>query len=280
MVVPKTTASIVDKIITLKNEIKKLGHNIILLLSLFFLGVSIFSSICIIYISPLKFNCSYIGFNNFQEIFSFPLKSFWLFILLLGISIAIKKYQQADVHFYKNHKLTSENIQFNNYFKHIELYVDHMMEYFDYFKNDIAENSIVIDNQFPPNVIVDKTIYKKLTKGYFRNLYYYWFNKPDNDFGKIKNNIFIILLDFMQYISQNKNEIIDSSKHFFKINEFNTKLDLFKFELKLDENEIPYNNFRLKVIIAIIKKSIEFSGQLDDYNNLTEIYNIFCKSKP
>jgi len=259
----------------LKNKVNTLIQTILFVLFAVCFLSSIASFIIIKHNSFFVRQLDYEGFNNFQTYFSFPLKAFWLSTILFGILMAYKKYQQTNEHF----ELTSNNIQFINYFKHMNMYATFMLEYFIYFRDNIADTNIENNNNFGINIEPDKTIIDtKLTKGFFTNLYQYWFNRKSKTLGIIKDDVHKNMVDLSEYIVKHKSEILDSNDHFFKLDKKLKNIYTPKLDLKLYDNEVKENNFRLKIIIALIKKSLDFSGQ--KIENIDNLYKDFCKEKP
>lgn len=238
-------------------------------------------------------NFSYHGFDNFIKYYSFPIAFAAFTTTLLGIVVAIKKYQQSEEHFNKNHKIITQNIHFNNYLKHMEIYTIFMVDYFKYFNRNIAEKDILLkknnDTWLPISVSMDNSLIRyRLTRGYFSDIYLKWFFR---DFSNhinnhiIKPEIIKIISSFSEYFLENYNEILQQFNlahlnidHFSYIHELMQKIFLFDVTFTIDKNDQPINNFRMKVIIALIKKTLDFSEQKID--NIDILYDLLCKSKP
>ena len=65
---------------------------------------------------------SYTGFENFYKFYSFPITLVVFTTTLLGVVVAIERFKSSEKQFEKNFQITTQNIHFNNYIKHMELY--------------------------------------------------------------------------------------------------------------------------------------------------------------
>ena len=257
------------------------ASKLILMLSIICFLLSLMSFIVIPLTSELSFDLNFVSFNNLQEIFSFPLKLFGLFSVLLGIWITIIKYQQTERQFKNTHKLTIENIHFNNYTKHRELYINSMLDYFDYFKDNIAENTIIIKNNYGTNVCIDTTVLDKiLSKGFHSLLYRNWFEKDIENFRKIQPDVIYSLNEYSNFVFDHIDSIFSEEQfeHYETIHNLLKNLKLDSMKIICDPSKLNENNFRLKTTVAIIKNSLDFSEQ--SIKNINKIYIIACREKP
>ncbi len=229
---------------------------------------------------------SYTGFENFYKFYSFPITLVVFTTTLLGVVVAIERFKSSEKQFEKNFQITTQNIHFNNYIKHMELYVIFMVDYFKYAEHNIAtkvkypkpsEYCIQVE---PNNHLIEN----RLSKGYFNDIYLKWFSTELNN-HKIKPEIMETISSFTKYHNETYEQIlkcIDSkeiySSHLDKIQNLANKLYL----IDMNFYQIHFNNIteylsRIMIITAIIKKTLDFSGQ--KLKDIDIIYEILCQPK-
>ena len=161
-----------------------------------------------------------------------------------------------------------------------------MVDYFKYFEKNIATQAIYPKLNNPVILIKqDQNLIKyRLNKGFFNDIYLKWFSNELNN-HTIKPEIMETISSFTTYFNEHYNVIFQfmelkefSIAHYDKLHILMQKLSLFDVKFEYEEHYQPENNYRIIVLIAIIKKTLDFSGQkLESIDNL---YDSLCKPKP
>jgi len=221
----------------------------------------------------IKPNLTYIGFNDFQKMFSFPINLAFAIITVFGAALAYIKFHQDNLNFQNQLNQNKDNIYINNYYRH-------QAEFIKYIQKTI--NSLNLPKNMEPsnNFFTNDTYYiendhnkLKISDYTMSRLFVIWF-------GHINENIDLLsikkdILDSIPSFYENyKNSRPRNIKDNFVLTD-DLKNDLEKFglfELYPDSHNKWENYSKLKIAISICKSILEFSGQ--SIENEIEIYEI------
>lgn len=274
------------KVIT--KYMEKITPNLFIFIASLCFVSAILSFLTIFLSFTFSWDMSYQGFNNLLIYYKFPIKLFNAFIILTGIWVAVKKYKQADENianntaqfnknredFNRNFDLHKENIQFNNYLKHNDLYAIHLHEYIHHFRY----SNIDLDEDLKENRdIVEEIINRRLTTGFFRHLYRIWFTTDMEHLGNLNKNIESLLSDFaivvLKHIEENKilNWAYLEGEGISKIIK---SLGLTKVAFDFDRNERIANKIILQVCVAICRETLIFANKENE--EFDKLYSELC----
>lgn len=219
---------------------------------LFFLIISITSY------NLLKFDCTYIGFNEFQDIFSFPINIAIVTTSILGFKLALDKFIQ-----------NSENVRINNYYR----YLDEFKISTNDLLNDIINKKLLFELLPTPLKAYDLKPYESfvqqtISKHFITNTYKLWFGHFHNSDLNIKSDILKELNNlYNTFLSLKENKMYCTPDNLNKIIPFVKKLGL--------QSLLPNINEEMTIIYVcllfrICKHILEFDHK--EIKNQTKLY--------
>ena len=244
--------------ITLKNETQALVISGLISFFIIILFILIYFSSP--EIKKFAVDFGYKGFKNFMIFFEFPIKLAVFLTTIFGIYLAYKNYTQLKNQFYKEYNLHQENINTNNYYKHLEEYIKIINQYI----NEQISNPRISHPK--PD---DEYDYDLITDNFIRSLFRVWFGTDFRKPLQIKNNILENITKLYKICIRDFEILLDFKKsHFQNTHSIFKELGFIKIAPKISKKYNDYDIAKLIVILSICKRTLEFIN-IDILNSKT-----------